>query len=81
MVAITPQVLAVNPELPVKSLKELIALAKTKPGVLVYASSGVGSMGHISGALMSYMGNIQQINCGKAIFNEICGAVVISGFL
>ena len=58
MVAITPQVLAVNPELPVKSLKELIALAKLKPGALVYASSGVGSMGHISGALMNYMGGI-----------------------
>lgn len=60
MVAITPQVLAVNPELPVKSLKELIALAKAKPGALVYASSGVGSMGHMSGELLIYMAGVQM---------------------
>ena len=60
MVAITPQVLAVNPELPVKSVKELIALAKAKPGALVYASSGVGSMGHMSGELLIYMAGVQM---------------------
>jgi tripartite-type tricarboxylate transporter receptor subunit TctC len=60
MVAITPQVLAVNPELPVKTLKELIAMAKAKPGALVYASSGVGSMGHVSGAMLSHMAGIQM---------------------
>ncbi len=59
MVAITPQVFAVNQELPVKSLKELISLAKSKPGALVFASSGVGSMGHLSGALLGQMAGIQ----------------------
>jgi tripartite-type tricarboxylate transporter receptor subunit TctC len=60
MVAITPQLLAVNVDLPVKSVKELIALAKTKPGTLVYASSGMGSMGHMSGAMMEHMAGIQM---------------------
>lgn len=59
MVAITPQVFAVNADLPVKSLKELISLAKSKPGALVFASSGVGSMGHLSGALLGHMAGIQ----------------------
>ncbi len=59
MVAITPQLLAVNPELPVKSVKELIALSKAKPGLLAYASSGVGSMGHLSGAMMAHMAGLQ----------------------
>jgi len=59
MVAITPQVFAVNQEVPVKSLKDLITLAKSKPGALVYASSGVGSMGHLSGALLAQMAGIQ----------------------
>lgn len=58
MVAITPTVLAVNPELPVKSLKELIALAKAKPG-LAFGSSGVGSTSHLSGELLSAMADIR----------------------
>jgi tripartite-type tricarboxylate transporter receptor subunit TctC len=50
-----PNILVVHPSLPVKSVKELIALAKTKPGELNYASSGVGSTNHISGELFNSM--------------------------
>jgi tripartite-type tricarboxylate transporter receptor subunit TctC len=42
-----PYVLAVNPSLPVKSVKELIAYAKSKPGAMSYGSQGLGSNGHI----------------------------------
>jgi tripartite-type tricarboxylate transporter receptor subunit TctC len=59
MVSVSPQVLAVNKDLPVKSVKDLIALAKTKPGVLTYGSSGNGSTGHISAEMMSAMSGIQ----------------------
>ncbi len=59
MVAITPTVLATNPDLPVRSVKELIALAKTKPGALAFGSSGVGSTSHLSGELLSAMAGIQ----------------------
>ena len=59
MVAITPTVLAVNNDLPVKSVKELIALAKAKPGAIAFGSSGVGSTSHISGEMLASMAGIK----------------------
>jgi len=47
-----PLVVAVNPSLPVKDLKELVELAKNKPGALNYASSGTGTIDHLAGALL-----------------------------
>jgi tripartite-type tricarboxylate transporter receptor subunit TctC len=44
-----PNVLVVNPALPVKTVADLVALAKSKPGELKYASSGIGSTQHIAG--------------------------------
>jgi tripartite-type tricarboxylate transporter receptor subunit TctC len=49
MVAYSPHMLAVNPELPVKSIKELIELARSKPGKLNYAASSVASAPHLAG--------------------------------
>ena len=49
MVAYSPHILAVNPELPVKSVKELIELAKSKPGKLNCAASSVASAPHLAG--------------------------------
>jgi tripartite-type tricarboxylate transporter receptor subunit TctC len=46
-----PNVLAVNPELPVKSVKELVDMAKQQPGKLQYASAGIGSFQHLSAEL------------------------------
>ena len=51
----SPLVLAVHPSLPVKNIKELIALAKSRPGQLTYATSGHGSPGHLAGALFDAM--------------------------
>lgn len=59
MISIAPQILAVNNNVTAKSVKELVALAKAKPGVLSYASSGTGSTGHISGEMLSAMAGIQ----------------------
>ena len=47
IVATAPNVAVVNQDLPVKSIKELIALAKERPGKLQYASSGVGTFLHL----------------------------------
>ncbi|MEI8002632.1 MAG: exodeoxyribonuclease V subunit gamma, partial [Actinomycetes bacterium] len=52
-------VLAATPDLPVKSVKDLIALAKNKPGAIAYGSSGVGSTTHIAGEMLASMAGIQ----------------------
>jgi tripartite-type tricarboxylate transporter receptor subunit TctC len=51
--ASAPLVLAVNPSLPAKDVKDLVALAKAKPGTLNYSSSGTGSVHHFAGALFN----------------------------
>jgi tripartite-type tricarboxylate transporter receptor subunit TctC len=51
VLATAPNVVAVNADLPAKSIKELVALAKSKPGDLKYASSGVGTFLHLGGEL------------------------------
>ncbi len=50
-----PNVLCLHPSLPVKSVKELVALAKSKPGALTYATSGVGSPEHFAGEMFKMM--------------------------
>lgn len=55
-----PNVLIVHPSLPAKSVKELIALAKAKPGQINYASSGNGSTQHLTGALFCKMAGINM---------------------
>jgi len=51
----SPNVLAIHPSLPVKSTRELIALAKTQPGALNYSAGGGGSTPHIAAELFNYM--------------------------
>lgn len=53
-----PLVLAVHPSLPVRNVKDLIALAKAKPGSLTYSSSGPGASGHFTMELLNYAGRI-----------------------
>ena len=55
MLGVGPNVLVVNPGLPVTTVQELIALAKAKPGQLVYASTGVGSNGNFGMELFKHM--------------------------
>jgi tripartite-type tricarboxylate transporter receptor subunit TctC len=54
-----PYVLVVNPSLPVRSVQELIALAKAKPGALTFGSSGIGGFSHLAGALFGSMAGIK----------------------
>jgi tripartite-type tricarboxylate transporter receptor subunit TctC len=81
----SPYVLVVNPKVPVKSVGELIALAKSEPGKLDYASSGNGSSQHLAAALFATMAGIKITHVpyrgsGQAL-NDIIGGQVSMGFL
>lgn len=54
----TPNVLVVHPSVPVKSLKELTALLKAKPGQLTFSSGGIGGSSHLAGELFKVMANV-----------------------
>src|SRR5262245_21500922 len=58
LAATAPNVLVVNPGLPVKSLAEFIALAKAKPGALSYGTPGIGTSPHLSMELLKSMAGI-----------------------
>ena len=78
MVAMTPSVLVVHPSLPIRNIKELIALAKKQPNKLNYASGGVGNTMHLAAALLDTMAGIQMTHvpykgAGPAIVDVIAG--------
>jgi tripartite-type tricarboxylate transporter receptor subunit TctC len=58
MIAWGPSVLAVNPKLPLRSVKELIAYAQRNPGKLDYASGGIGNITHMSMELFDHMAKV-----------------------
>ena len=55
-------VLVTNPAVPAKTVKELIALAKSQPGKLVYGSSGAGNAGHLAGELFKTMAKVDMVH-------------------
>jgi tripartite-type tricarboxylate transporter receptor subunit TctC len=64
LVAVSPTVLVVHPALPVQSVKELIALAKTKPGELNYAMGSAGSANHLAAELFKSMAGVDMLGIG-----------------
>jgi len=60
--ASTPMVFAVHPSVPAKTLKELIALARARPGELTWASSGAGTGHHLAGELFKSLAKIDMIH-------------------
>jgi tripartite-type tricarboxylate transporter receptor subunit TctC len=61
-VAATPHILIVAPDFPAKSVQELIARARSDPGKLAFASSGVGNSDHLCGELFNLMAGIQAVH-------------------
>ena len=61
MTILSPNVLVVHPALPVKSVKELIALAKARPGELNYATSSTGAGNHVAGELFKSMAGLKIV--------------------
>lgn len=78
LVAQVPNVLVVNPSLPVKSVKELIEYAKTKPGALSFGSGSTGSTGHLAGELFKTMAGVDMVHipykgAAPAMFDLLAG--------
>jgi tripartite-type tricarboxylate transporter receptor subunit TctC len=78
ILATGPNVLTVNPGLPVNSVKELVALAKQKPGELQWASAGVGSFQHLGGELFKLTAGVDILHVpfkggGPAMIDVIGG--------
>ena len=57
-----PAVLVVHPSLPVKSVKDLVALAKARPGELTFSSSGTSGTGHLSGELFASIAGVKLVH-------------------
>jgi tripartite-type tricarboxylate transporter receptor subunit TctC len=62
--SVGPNILVVNTALPVKSVQELVALAKSKPGALNYASSGMGATNHLAAELFKTMAGVDIVQIG-----------------
>lgn len=75
--------LVVNPSLPAKNVKELIALAKAKPGQITFASAGSGAGGHLSGELFKLLAGIDLLHIpykgvAPALIDVISGQVSLT---
>ena len=80
--ATTPHVLVVHPSLPARTVKELIALAKARPGALVYSSSGTGSVSHLAGENFGFLTGTKMLHVpykggGPSVTALVSGEVAI----
>jgi len=78
-----PNVLVVHPSLPVRSVKELIAFARKRPGDLTYASAGLGTNPHLTMELFLNMAKVKMVHVpykglGPAIIDLVAGHVVVA---
>ena len=78
--ASSPNILAVHPSLPVMSFREMIAYARSNPRKLNFASSGVGSIGHLTGELLNRSAGIAMVHVpykgsGQAVIDLLGGQV------
>ncbi len=82
LLASTPNILIVHPSVTAKSVKDLIALAKAKPGQINYASSGSGSSSHLAGELFKNMAGVDLVHIpykggGPAVASLVAGEAVV----
>lgn len=80
LLATSPSVLVVHPSFPANSVKELIAVARSKPGQLNYSSSGAGTTGHIAMELFKQMARVDMVPVhykggGPALIDLVAGRV------
>jgi tripartite-type tricarboxylate transporter receptor subunit TctC len=83
LVAISPQLVVAHPSLPVKNIKELIALAKARPSQIHFASVGNGSVQHLAGEMFNLQAGVKMVHVpykggGPAVIDLVGGHVQIS---
>ncbi|MPZ45522.1 MAG: tripartite tricarboxylate transporter substrate binding protein [Betaproteobacteria bacterium] len=83
LIAAVPHLLVVHPSLPAKNVKELIALARARPGELNYASAGNGSPFHLAAELFNLLAGVKMNNVsykggGPAVTDVIAGQVQLT---
>jgi tripartite-type tricarboxylate transporter receptor subunit TctC len=80
LVAITPNILVANNNLPVKSIADLIAFAKSSPGKINYPSAGAGTSSHLAGVLFSSIAQVDMVHVpykgGGLAMNDLLGGQV-----
>lgn len=62
LAALTPLILVVHPALPVKTVRDVVALAKARPGQLTYASAGTGGVQHLAGELLKITSKVDLVH-------------------
>ncbi len=62
LVSVAPNVLVVHPSVPAKSVKELVALARSRPKLLLFAGSGSGSTPHLAGELFNTLAKVEMVH-------------------
>src|SRR5438093_3930397 len=82
LTCLVPQVLVANPALPARSVKELVALARSQPGKISYASSGNGSTGHMAAELFNRQAGVTMLHVpykgnSQALVDVISGQVAV----
>ena len=82
-VGYVPNVLVVHPSIPAKTVQDLVALAKAKPGSLSYASSGVGSTQHLAGEMLTLAAGIKIVHVpykgsGPAVVDLLAGHIAMN---
>jgi len=84
LIALAPYALVVHPSLPAKTVGDLIALARARPGQLTYSSSGLLSGAHLAGAFISHMAKVDMLHVpytGAALaMNDLLGGQVAMTF-
>jgi tripartite-type tricarboxylate transporter receptor subunit TctC len=83
LMAVLPSLLTTHPSLPVKNVKDLIALAKARPGQLAYASTGNGSSPHMLMEMLKWMAKIDMVHVpykgqAPAVVDQISGQVQLA---
>lgn len=78
-----PSILAVHPSLPVRSVKDLVALARSRPGEIMYASAGAGTSTHLAAALFEHLARVKFVHVpykggGPAMIAVVAGEVPVT---